>query len=242
MIRNKAAKLRGRAQNIVWRSHEPSRLETFSDGVFAFALTLIIVSVEVPKSFADLMETMKGTLSFAVCFAALFQIWNSQNIFFRRYGMKDDTTILLNAILMFVVLIYAYPLKFLSILVLVRNTYVVNGHEFPMLYDTQASTLMIIYGAGFTIIQVLFLLMHLNAIKYAEELKLTPIELHETKTVAYANFIGACIGILAMLMALMLPLKDQGLSGFTYFLIPIAYWLWYSYRGRRGRQLYKKAA
>jgi len=83
MIRQKAAKLSRGSSNIVWRSHEPSRLETFSDAVFAFALTLIIVSVEVPKSFDDLLETMKGTVSFAVCFAALFQIWNSQNIFFQ---------------------------------------------------------------------------------------------------------------------------------------------------------------
>jgi uncharacterized membrane protein len=62
-----------------------------------FALTLIIVSIKVPQSFNDLLETMRGTMSFAVCFAALFQIWNSQNIFFRRYGMKDESTVMLNA-------------------------------------------------------------------------------------------------------------------------------------------------
>jgi len=238
MIRNKAAKLK-RGSNIVWRSHEPSRLETFSDAVFAFALTLIIVSIEVPKSFNDLIETMKGTLSFAVCFAALFQIWNSQNIFFRRFGMKDDNTILLNAILMFVVLVYAYPLKFLSILLFVRNSYFLNGHEYPMIYDNQTSTLMVLYGAGFTIIYVLFFLMHLNVIKNAERLNLTPVELFETKTVTYINLIGACIGLAAILMAITLPFEYKGQSGFTYFLIPVAYWVWYSYRGRKGRRIYK---
>src|ERR1700759_2913297 len=85
---------------IKWPSHEPSRIETFSDAAFAFALTLIIVSIEVPKSFDDLIETMKGTLSFAVCFAILFNIWNNQNIFFRRYGLTDNYTITLNAVLL----------------------------------------------------------------------------------------------------------------------------------------------
>src|SRR5476651_972449 len=111
MVRKKAAS--HKKQAIEWRSHEPSRLETFSDAVFAFALTLIIVSIEVPKSFDELWETLKGTLSFAVCFAALFQIWNSQNVFFRRYGLNDGLTVVLNGMLLFVVLVYVYPMKFL---------------------------------------------------------------------------------------------------------------------------------
>jgi len=238
MVRKKIAQLQRRSTSIEWRSHEPSRLETFSDAVFAFALTLIIVSVEVPKSFDDLIVTMKGTLSFAVCFAALFQIWNSQNIFFRRYGMKDEITIFLNAVLMFVVLIYAYPLKFLSILLFVRQTYTLNGHEYPMINDNQVSLLMIIYGAGFMVNYLLFFLMHLNALKNAVVLKLTRSEIYQTKTITYMNLIGAGIGLTAILMAAFLPLQYQGLSGFTYFLIPFAYWVWNGYRGKKQRQLY----
>lgn len=107
MIRKKAAQLTDDETGIHWRSREPSRLETFSDAVFAFAVTLIIVSLEVPKSFDDLAETMKGTLSFAICFAVLFNIWNTQNLFFRRYGLSDAWTVTLNGALLFVVLIYA---------------------------------------------------------------------------------------------------------------------------------------
>lgn len=241
MIRKKAAQLISRPTNIVWRSHEPSRLETFSDAVFGFALTLIIVSIEVPKSFSDLLETMRGTLSFAVCFAALFQVWNSQNIFFRRYGMKDKMTVLLNAALMFVVLIYAYPLKFLSILLLQRHTYMLNGHELPMIFDRQVPTLMMIYGAGFSVIYLLFALMHFNALKHKNELEMKPAEAFETQTLAYINVIGICIGLTSITLAAMLPLQYTGISGFAYFLIPVAYWLWYSYRGKKGRRLYKTA-
>src|ERR1700679_4382757 len=101
-MRKKAATLYNKRNRIEWRSHEPSRLETFSDAVFAFAVTLIIVSLEVPKSFTELFETMKGTLSFAACFATLFIIWNSQNLFFRRYGLNDAWTAALNGMLLFV--------------------------------------------------------------------------------------------------------------------------------------------
>jgi len=222
-------------RRIAWRSHEPSRLETFSDAVFAFALTLIIVSIEVPHSFNDLLETMRGTLSFAVCFALLFFIWNTQNIFFRRYGLNDSFTIFINGCLLFVVLIYTFPLKFLSLIIFTSGTYVLNGHVYPMLADAQTSTLMLIYGAGYTTINLLFYLMYNNARRHAIPLVLTPQEVYETKTVLYVNLICACIGVLAMLLAVILPQQYTGLSGFAYFLIGVAYSTWYGYRGKQSR-------
>ncbi len=47
-----------------WRSREISRLEGLSDAVFGFAVTLLIVSLEVPKTSGELLETMRGFASF----------------------------------------------------------------------------------------------------------------------------------------------------------------------------------
>jgi len=44
------------------RSHEVSRTEGLSDAVFGFALTLLVVSLEVPKTYSELMQTMRGFL------------------------------------------------------------------------------------------------------------------------------------------------------------------------------------
>ena len=93
-------------------SREITRLEGFSDAVFGFALPLLVVSLEVPQTQRELMEAMRGFGAFAVCFGIVSWIWYEHNLFFRRYGLQDGLTILLNHVLLFVVLFYVYPLKF----------------------------------------------------------------------------------------------------------------------------------
>src|SRR3954453_6608305 len=129
------------------RGHEITRLESFSDGVFGFALTLLVVSLDVPKSFSDLVATMRGFPAFALCFLFLALIWNGHYKFCRRYGLDDGICRFLTCVMLFLVLFYVYPLKFLfnfSITALVFGsapTVAMTGPQF--------STLLVIYGLGF---------------------------------------------------------------------------------------------
>ena len=65
---------------------------------------------------------MRGFPAFAVCFTLLIVIWREHYVFFRRYGLQDATTLWLNAALLFVMLFYVYPLKFVFTLVLAPLT------------------------------------------------------------------------------------------------------------------------
>ncbi len=51
MLRENLEKVKPQSKDrIQWRSHEPARIETFSDAVFAFAISLLIISLsEIPK-------------------------------------------------------------------------------------------------------------------------------------------------------------------------------------------------
>jgi hypothetical protein len=101
------------APGIGHRGREVTRLQGFSDAVFGFALTLLVVSLEVPRSFDQLWHAMLGLPAFAASFAIVLWIWWEHHEFFRRYGLDDGPTVVLNALLLFVVLFYVYPLKFM---------------------------------------------------------------------------------------------------------------------------------
>jgi hypothetical protein len=65
-----------------WRGHEITRFEGFSDAVFGFAATLLIVSFEVPKTFGELLVAMRGFGAFAICSYPLllvpgFTVWGT---------------------------------------------------------------------------------------------------------------------------------------------------------------------
>lgn len=194
------------------RSREVSRLEAFSDVVFGFALTLIVVSLEVPQNFAQLMTEMRGFVGFAICFGILMWVWYVHHTFFRRYGLTDDITLVLNTLLMFLVLFYVYPLKF---------TFAVVTGTLPrgaLASRAESATLMVIYGLGFASIFLIFLLMHLHAYRKRAELELNEAELYDTRSQIYHHVGYIAIGLLSTMMAVAFEERPQW-AGLTYFLI-----------------------
>lgn len=219
-----------------FRGHEVRRIEAFSDAVFAFAVTLLIVSLEVPKNFEELMTTIRGFFAFGVSFVLLMIIWYEQNIFFRRYGLDDIKTIVLNCILIFLVLFYVYPLKFLFTLVFNNQIYGAAGSPF-MIRLEDLPKLMIVYGIGYLLIYLLFSFMYLHALKKSAELELTPGEIFETKTKLYKSFILILIGIASITVATIVPAENAGLSGLIYIFIGPALTIFYSKRSSLKRKL-----
>ena len=145
-----------------WRGEEVWRFEGFTDAVFAFAVTLLVVSLEVPNTFDELLDTMQGFLAFAISFAMLVWIWYEHYNFFRRYGLRDTITLWLSSALLFLVLLYVYPLKFLFTFV-VDELLGFGGAAAEMIKPSQGPLLFVIYGVGFIAIQLVFVLLYLRA-------------------------------------------------------------------------------
>ena len=192
------------------RAREVSRIEAFSDIVFGFALTLIVISLEVPKSYKELMHEMRGFPGFAICFAVLMWIWYLHHTYFRRFGMTDVYTIVLNTILLFLVLSYVYPLKF----VFGAMTGAIDGGD-----GGDPRMLLLIYGLGFVGIFVLFFLLYLHAHRKREQLELNEFELHDTETAMWMYGSYVVIGVVAIVLAQVLPYRLVGIAGWTYSLL-----------------------
>ena len=72
MLRERVLSMRPtRDHGFRWRSQEVSRLEGLSDAVFGFSITLLVVSLEVPKTYTELaaMYSLAHFVAFAACFA-----------------------------------------------------------------------------------------------------------------------------------------------------------------------------
>jgi uncharacterized membrane protein len=231
-----AIKLKSDKSEFHFRGHEVRRIEAFSDAVFAFAVTLLIVSLEVPRSFEELMITMRGFFAFGVSFLLLMMIWYEQNIFFRRYGLDDLRTVALNCILIFVVLFYVYPLKFLFTLVFSGQIYEA-GHSQFTLQVADMPKLMAVYGTGYVFIYLLFLLLYSHALKKATELELLPVEIFDTKTKLYKFYILIAVGVLSVIVAFLVAPDKAGIAGFVYILIGPALSVFYTRRERLKRKL-----
>ena len=164
------------------RTHEISRLEAFSHAVFAFALTLLVVSLQVPKSYGELMNLMSGFPAFACCFGVLLWIWYEHNLFFRRYGLQDKYTVLLNGALLFVVMFYVYPLKFMFDAGFSQFFRGASQDVAPMTLAqfAHAST---IYGLGFVALFVMFALLYGHAYRKRHDLGLKPLEIFDVRFV-----------------------------------------------------------
>lgn len=195
---------------------EITRLEGFSDAVFGFALTLLVVSLEVPRTYADLMNAMRGFGAFAVCFAIVAWIWYEHNLFFRRYGLQDGWTIFLNLVLLFVVLFYVYPLKFVFTMLLGG----LFGASRPagVIAAREGASLMLIYSLAVLILFLIFALLYWHALRHRNELALSVLDVFDAQTGAGRHLLTATVALISVALALALP-RQAWLAGLIYFLL-----------------------
>jgi uncharacterized membrane protein len=207
MIRRRLNTENGGERDFRWRAVEVTRLEGFTDAVFAFAVTLLVVSLEVPKTYPELMHAMRGFLAFGVCFGLLANIWYQHCRFFRRYGLQGPTAVTLNCCLLFFVLFYVYPMKFLF-------TSMFANDPIP---PPEVRNLFLIFSGGYAALFAIFALLYWHAWHERDALALTPLERLITRHSLFHQVAMVIIGLASMILAVLLPEQLLGIAGFIYF-------------------------
>jgi len=163
-----------------WRGDGVSRIEGLSDAVFGFAITLVAISLEVPRTAVELLHNAVGFVPFVASFLVLFFVWRSQFEFFRRYGLEDEATIWLTGMLLVFVLSLIYPLKFL--LNVFADALVAGDVAKDRLRIEQLPSVLALYAGSLTGIAIAFALLYRHALRLRERLELTELEAFETRS------------------------------------------------------------
>ena len=223
------------------RGEQVTRLETFVDAAFAFAVTLLVVSFDaMPSSFAELYDALRRLPALLAGFAILVMFWHGHNRFSRRFGLEDGTIVFLSLALVAATLFYVYPLRMVMSAAMMfftggwapSETQVRNFLEFRLLF--------VIYGIGFATLAAILAWMNAHALRRADALRLDAAErvAVRAEVMAYLALV-ACASLSILVAALIPPDRNwmQALPGLVYGLLGIAMpWLGIHY-GRRVKAL-----
>jgi uncharacterized membrane protein len=97
---------------------ETGRLETFSDGVFAIAITLLILQVAVPvhssQLFHAILHTWPSFLAYALSFLVILIMWINHHTIFRLITRIDRRFMMINGVLLMLITFINYPTAVLA--------------------------------------------------------------------------------------------------------------------------------
>jgi len=133
---------------------ETSRVEAFSDGVFAIAITLLILEIKVPPAGSgalprDLLRQWPSYFSFLISFAFIGIMWINHHRLFTHIARCDDALLILNLLLLLGVVVVPFPTAVLAThlgqsdqltaLILYNSTYLFIAVFFNLLWRYASS-------------------------------------------------------------------------------------------------------
>jgi hypothetical protein len=136
--------------------------------------------------------------------------------------------------LMFVVLFYVYPLKFMFDSMFAQFSAVPDIQQMTL---TQLSRASAIYGLGFFVLFLIFTLLYRHAYRRHVELQLTPAEMFDARSFAAHHLLSAGVGALSMAFALLAPMRLAFIAPMLFGLMGPVHWGFGAYTERKRRNL-----
>src|SRR5438309_1845199 len=205
------------------RGIQMTRLETFIDAAFAFAISMLVIAPQqIPDNIGALLGAFKNVPAFICSIGVLGIYWRGHWLWSRRYGLEDGVSILISWTLIVTILIFIYPLKaiFGAMWNLLSNGQV--GQPFSLhTTEAQARTIFAIYALGLIAISPEILLLNLRAWQLREPLRLNARERLMTRGELTGWSIPMSVGLVSLVFSFTLPIEKIVWGGWVYFLMAI---------------------
>jgi len=187
------------------RGAEMTRLETFVDAAFAFAVTLLVIGGgdNIPNNYQDFLMALKQVPTFAMSFANIVFFWYAHHIWSRRFGLDDGPSTFLSLLLILVVLIFVYPLKGIYAGAFNFIPGFDSGTVFALSSVDDFSGLLVIFGLAFSMLSGIIAALNWHAFRLADEIGLSAHEKFDTKTVAQLWLVNASVPLGSVVIALL---------------------------------------
>ncbi len=206
----------------VFRQDQTTRLETFVDAAFAFALTMLVISVDsIPQSFDELMDALKRVPAFAASFTVTVMFWHGHYRWSRRFGLEDGWSVVLSLALVFLVLVFLYPLR----LMMSSALHALSGGWLPaelaMTNLSHVRSFFVLYGLAFALMSGVLLALNAHVLRLEFEPPLSAARRLTARHEIEAWGILAASGAISVLLALVLPPRFVALSVWLYVALAV---------------------
>jgi uncharacterized membrane protein len=200
------------------RGMDMTRLEAFTDAAFAFAVTMLVVGGgdAIPANFDEMIAAMKQVPAFAASFANIMLFWYAHHTWSRRFGLDDVMSAVFSFMLIFVVLIYVYPLKAIYSGALQFFTGGLLESYFVLSSVEDLRVMFVIFGCGYASLSLVIVLLNRHALRLADELRLSDIERWATVTQIQQWLISTSVPLISIVLALTMPGPWIVLAGLIY--------------------------
>lgn len=194
----------------IHRGDQVTRLQSFVDAAFAFAVTLLVISIDaIPGNAEELVNALRDVPAFGVSFVMVAMFWLAHVRWSRRYGLEDGASTILSLTLVFLVLVFVYPLKMIFATFM---AWISQGWLSPDQVPTPESSagfggvlsMFVIYGLVFITLSACLAGLYAAAWRRRRTLALDVGEREATMGDVYSYLWFVVVGVVSVLLALLL--------------------------------------
>ncbi|HEX4496276.1 MAG TPA: TMEM175 family protein [Thermoanaerobaculia bacterium] len=193
----------------------PNRLEAFSDGVFAIAITLLVLDIHVPEPGHgsslghELLAQWPSYAAYVISFITIGIIWMNHHAAFSRLRAVDHSILILNLLLLLSVGILPFTTSLMA-------TYLKEG--------SGEGLAAAIYGASFLLMGAIFVMTNRQILFRRPRLLRTPISPEMARRTLHFGALGQIPYLLAVVLAFVSPYVTLGICAAcaVYYALPVA--------------------